>query len=653
MGFLERLFGKPSPQPSKSSGPLTDDDLPPEQRWLLGAPPDYAWWLNDMLIAISDSRQPLLKALCAPDHLAASAGGKEISEVTKQRILSALDGFCSALTIDERKVPSRQELWPEYSHHTFVQTLGELKGLCELLSSYIRDGDVPRAWKLERRLHDERHWQLTDLQSLLGRFIVNRQDPTRREEALRTDVFLSQVELADLYEKPGYIDYMAERGYKPRWMTSKIANRNAAGEPADPAQLAAQLKALLIVLLRGLGAFYDVLNPSDRETLLRFLPALKGHGNLGTEEQSALKKAANEFGWVEYAIESATPEPAPLWPAFSRQAYRCLTQEMGGLASDITAGFVIGDLKRVSDALKKLVLAPGYRDQLWDFQCLLTRYDLAKKRPPERATAMQEEWTRRMVEHANYLVKLNSDPPGRDSRSMQEWHVNMTKALAREGTDIFYKGEYQSASELLDLALMCDPENVLAAFYMAASLSRMGEFDRAITFYEQAEVAGNTIGQYWSDRGLCLRALKRHDEALTCLERAVELSPDNGHWWTNKALVLEELGNYEAAISDCNRALAMDPNDTMALLCKGNSLDYLGRCREAVQSYDQALRLSPQSSQLWFNKAIALRRQGMYAEALQSCERAIEISPESEAAKALREQCLEAVGGGPGQQTER
>lgn len=52
-----------------------------------------------------------------------------------------------------------------------------------------------------------------------------------------------------------------------------------------------------------------------------------------------------------------------------------------------------------------------------------------------------------------------------------------------------------------------------------------GNFDDALSYFEQALVLEPKNHDIWNQKGVALRSLGRYDDALECFNRALELDP--------------------------------------------------------------------------------------------------------------------------------
>jgi Flp pilus assembly protein TadD len=52
-----------------------------------------------------------------------------------------------------------------------------------------------------------------------------------------------------------------------------------------------------------------------------------------------------------------------------------------------------------------------------------------------------------------------------------------------------------------------------------------GDFEKALSFFEQALLSDQQNPDLWNFKGVALRSLGRYDEALECFNRSLEIEP--------------------------------------------------------------------------------------------------------------------------------
>ena len=56
-----------------------------------------------------------------------------------------------------------------------------------------------------------------------------------------------------------------------------------------------------------------------------------------------------------------------------------------------------------------------------------------------------------------------------------------------------------------------------------------GDFEQALSFFEQALLMDQNNAESWNLKGAALRSLGRYDEALDCFNKALQLDPSDRH----------------------------------------------------------------------------------------------------------------------------
>ena len=56
-------------------------------------------------------------------------------------------------------------------------------------------------------------------------------------------------------------------------------------------------------------------------------------------------------------------------------------------------------------------------------------------------------------------------------------------------------------------------------------LLEKGNFEEALSFFEQALLLDQNDPELWNHKGVALRSMGRYDEALECFNRSLEIDP--------------------------------------------------------------------------------------------------------------------------------
>jgi tetratricopeptide (TPR) repeat protein len=256
------------------------------------------------------------------------------------------------------------------------------------------------------------------------------------------------------------------------------------------------------------------------------------------------------------------------------------------------------------------------------------------------------------------------------ARSLRNTHLPLLVRLAEVE---LARGEAETAEDLLEEALLLDPESAAAHLGLGRLCLETGRPEEAIAHLEQALAADPQaseahypLGLAYRERGdterarehlarrgdthvrlvdppiAALQELARGgdaptrrgldaleqgdaDTALTELRAAVDSRPYDREARRNLAIALARLDELEAAEAEYRRLLELDPRDAAAHLALGNLLVRRAALDEAVEHFEQAVRLAPDFEQAHFNLATAHAQLGRLDEALAGYERVLEL----------------------------
>lgn len=136
-------------------------------------------------------------------------------------------------------------------------------------------------------------------------------------------------------------------------------------------------------------------------------------------------------------------------------------------------------------------------------------------------------------------------------------------------------------------------------FVTAAALEQQGEFDRAVSIFEQLielqpdnSQALNYLGYMLADKGI------RLDYARSLIEKALKIMPENGAYIDSYGWVLHRLGENRKALAELLRASQYEENDPVIIEHVGDVYEAVGDMENAFQYWNKALEMNPDNEAL-------------------------------------------------------
>lgn len=160
---------------------------------------------------------------------------------------------------------------------------------------------------------------------------------------------------------------------------------------------------------------------------------------------------------------------------------------------------------------------------------------------------------------------------------------------------------------------------------VANELFAAGQYDGALSSYDEALKVAPDAPELHCNRGAALRNLGRIDEALASLDRAIELKPDFPEAYNNKGMTLLVVSRREDALACFQAAIAANERYVQAYWGASQVLNALSRFEEARALECKGIEIEP-SPQLYGELAFTLLRLGELDAAVENAEYAIAVS---------------------------
>ncbi|HZD25271.1 MAG TPA: tetratricopeptide repeat protein [Alphaproteobacteria bacterium] len=189
-------------------------------------------------------------------------------------------------------------------------------------------------------------------------------------------------------------------------------------------------------------------------------------------------------------------------------------------------------------------------------------------------------------------------------------------------------GRLDAAAQVYRRTLATDPDNMEAAFNLAALLVEEGAHDEAATIYRGLLERQPDDGETLSNLGNALQRAGRLDEAEDCYRRAIEADPFLAAAHGNLANLLMRQGEPEAALACYEAALDIDPFEALTYNNYGTALMLLERREEARAQFEQALQRDPQLADAHKNMGNLLQKEERPEEAEAHLRQALALAPD-------------------------
>lgn len=132
--------------------------------------------------------------------------------------------------------------------------------------------------------------------------------------------------------------------------------------------------------------------------------------------------------------------------------------------------------------------------------------------------------------------------------------------LLEKGRILFSSGEFDECEKLIRKSAELENEDQGITELYAYTLQKLGEFEKALGYWNILLATHMLNSEYYCERGICKFHLGFRS-ALEDMDKALELDPDNPYRYSSKAYILDKLGRTEEAYLAYLRASDLDPTD--------------------------------------------------------------------------------------------
>lgn len=193
------------------------------------------------------------------------------------------------------------------------------------------------------------------------------------------------------------------------------------------------------------------------------------------------------------------------------------------------------------------------------------------------------------------------------------------------------KADYKLADRAYRNAVISDPNNFDARYYLGLTNQLRGRLPQAIASYERA--LRIDPDSYLANREMGSAVLQsgKPGESIRFAKRAVELNPESQSAWANLAAAYSLTGDYRAAVDAYRQTLELGDAEAPVLIGLADAHIKLGNYPQA-ENVLRAVRRGDDSALARERLGLVLFKQRRYEEAIASYQAALDANPDDTAA---------------------
>ena len=200
--------------------------------------------------------------------------------------------------------------------------------------------------------------------------------------------------------------------------------------------------------------------------------------------------------------------------------------------------------------------------------------------------------------------------------------------LTRAGVSAIMTSDASAGS--FDRFIASNPKKSGTALaHLGHAHQRLGDFDKALTFYRKAVTVYPKEARSYNNMGVGLEQRGKVREAIDAYEKAAKANPQWGIPRNNLGSALERSGKTREAIEQYRKAVKLDPTLVSAHIRLGHALRRSDDLESAMEHYKKALNLQPTSADALNGVGLTLEKSGDFAGAVEMFHRARNYNPSS------------------------
>jgi len=199
--------------------------------------------------------------------------------------------------------------------------------------------------------------------------------------------------------------------------------------------------------------------------------------------------------------------------------------------------------------------------------------------------------------------------------------------LSSDAFEFMEKNQMPAAIEKWREALQLDPDNAVAHFSLAVSLSGNNQENAAVEEYRKACDLEPHHASWFDHLAVSLALTGNPDGAVATWQKSLTLDPSNAKAEMEMGTVLAEEGQVQAGLEHLRKAVELAPEVAEAHNALGWELAKTGQMDQGIEHLQKAVELSQNKDpQFLAPLAEAYSKTGRFEEAIQTDERALDLT---------------------------
>jgi tetratricopeptide (TPR) repeat protein len=186
---------------------------------------------------------------------------------------------------------------------------------------------------------------------------------------------------------------------------------------------------------------------------------------------------------------------------------------------------------------------------------------------------------------------------------------SLALAYNNRGNAYIVKGDYDRAISDYDQSIKLNANHARVFNNRGVAYQKKGEYDRAIKDFDEAIRLNPNNANAFANRAETYRSTGEYDRSARDYDEAIRLRPASEALWNGRCWVRAIMGELEAALADCNEALRLERS---AATFDSRGLIHLkmGKWDRAIDDYGSALQLDPKLAGSLYGRGLAKLKTG-------------------------------------------